>query len=103
VSSSVGDETGGTTRSSSSSIGTRRGIRFAIEFVRINERVVGPHSVAHPASMLAMVIGFIFLLRSRLDTQIQAAKLSELSKTQTPRWAPSAGCCDRSSDPDHSL
>ena len=102
MSSSVGDETGGTTRSSSSSIGTRRGIRFAIEFVRINERVVGPLSVAHPASMLAMVI-WPHISAPKPSGQIQAAKLSELSKAQTPRWAPSAGCCDRSSDPDHAL
>jgi prolipoprotein diacylglyceryltransferase len=53
------------------------GIRFAIEFVRINERVVGPLAVAHPASMLAMVIGFMFLLRSRVDASDYGGVLAE--------------------------
>lgn len=37
------------------------GIRFAIEFVRINERVLGPLSVAHLASLLALFIGIALL------------------------------------------
>jgi phosphatidylglycerol:prolipoprotein diacylglycerol transferase len=43
------------------------GIRFAIEFLRVNERVLGPLSVAHIASLLAMVIG-IALVRRRSPT-----------------------------------
>lgn len=41
-------------------------IRFVIEFLRINERVLGPLSVAHIASVLAIVIGAILLLRARV-------------------------------------
>jgi len=40
-------------------------IRFAIEFVRVNERVVGIFSVAHLASLSAITIGIALLLKSR--------------------------------------
>ena len=40
-------------------------IRFAIEFVRVKERVLGSLSVAHLASMLAIVIGITLLWRGR--------------------------------------
>jgi len=40
------------------------GIRFAIEFLRINERVLGPLSVAHIAAMLAVLIGVLLLRRT---------------------------------------
>jgi phosphatidylglycerol:prolipoprotein diacylglycerol transferase len=38
-------------------------IRFAIEFLRINERVLGPLSVAHVAALLAVAAGLILLAR----------------------------------------
>jgi phosphatidylglycerol:prolipoprotein diacylglycerol transferase len=53
------------------------GIRFAIEFVRVNERVLGPLSVAHLASLLAMVIGVVFLLQRRQRTRQITAALAE--------------------------
>lgn len=37
------------------------GLRFAIEFVRVNERVVGPLTVAHLASLLAVGAGVYFV------------------------------------------
>ena len=40
-------------------------IRFAIEFVRVNERVLGIFSVAHLASLSAITIGIALLLKSR--------------------------------------
>lgn len=40
-------------------------LRFAIEFVRVNERVVGPFTVAHIASLLAMVLGLGLLKTQR--------------------------------------
>lgn len=39
-------------------------IRFAIEFLRINERVLGPLSVAHIASLLAIVAGVALMVRA---------------------------------------
>jgi phosphatidylglycerol:prolipoprotein diacylglycerol transferase len=38
-------------------------LRFAIEFVRVNERVIGPLSVAHLASLGAAIAGALLLLR----------------------------------------
>jgi phosphatidylglycerol:prolipoprotein diacylglycerol transferase len=38
-------------------------IRFLIEFVRINDRVVGPLTVAHVASLLVISIGLALLSR----------------------------------------
>lgn len=38
-------------------------IRFAIEFLRVNERVVGPFSVAHVASMVVIFLGLASILR----------------------------------------
>lgn len=40
-------------------------IRFAIEVVRVNERVVGIFSVAHLASLAAIALGIAMLLKSR--------------------------------------
>lgn len=40
-------------------------IRFAIEFLRVNERVLGNLSVAHLASLAAAVIGVLLLLKGR--------------------------------------
>ena len=37
-------------------------VRFAIEFLRINERVVGPLSVAHLASLAAIGVGVALLI-----------------------------------------
>ena len=41
------------------------GVRFVIEFLRINEKVLGPLSVAHTASLLAVVVGLVFVMRAR--------------------------------------
>jgi len=43
-------------------------IRFAIEFLRVNERVLGALSVAHVASIGVMVIGGALLLNNRRRT-----------------------------------
>jgi phosphatidylglycerol:prolipoprotein diacylglycerol transferase len=40
-------------------------LRFAIEFVRVNERVLGPLSVAHLASALVCLVGLVLLTRRR--------------------------------------
>jgi phosphatidylglycerol:prolipoprotein diacylglycerol transferase len=40
-------------------------LRFAIEFVRINERVLGPLSVAHVASLLVAILGLTFVIRAK--------------------------------------
>jgi phosphatidylglycerol:prolipoprotein diacylglycerol transferase len=40
------------------------GIRFAIEFLRVNVRVLGPLSVAHIASLVAVFIGIALLRRN---------------------------------------
>ncbi|MEO8256013.1 MAG: prolipoprotein diacylglyceryl transferase [Acidobacteriota bacterium] len=40
-------------------------IRFAIEFVRVNQRVLGPFTVAHLASLAAVAAGAGFLLARR--------------------------------------
>ena len=39
-------------------------IRFLIEFLRVNIRVVGPFSVAHLASLMAVAVGAVFLARA---------------------------------------
>lgn len=39
-------------------------IRFLIEFLRVNVRVIGPFSVAHLASLVAIAAGAVFLYRS---------------------------------------
>lgn len=41
------------------------GLRFAIEFLRVNVRVLGPLTVAHVASLAIAVIGLVLLVRSR--------------------------------------
>jgi phosphatidylglycerol:prolipoprotein diacylglycerol transferase len=38
-------------------------IRFAIEFLRVNERVLGPFSVAHLASIVVIALGLALVLR----------------------------------------
>jgi phosphatidylglycerol:prolipoprotein diacylglycerol transferase len=40
-------------------------LRFAIEFIRINERVIGMLSVAHLASLAAVAVGGVLLLSAR--------------------------------------
>jgi phosphatidylglycerol:prolipoprotein diacylglycerol transferase len=40
-------------------------IRFLIEFIRVNVRVVGVLSIAHLASLMAIAIGLAFLLRAK--------------------------------------
>ena len=47
-------------------------IRFVIEFLRINERVLGPLSVAHVASLMAMAIGLILLMTGAASREPQA-------------------------------
>jgi phosphatidylglycerol:prolipoprotein diacylglycerol transferase len=42
-------------------------IRFAIEFIRVNEQVLGPLSVAHVASLIVMAAGAAFLWASRRE------------------------------------
>lgn len=42
-------------------------VRFSIEFLRVNPRVVGPLSVAHVASLAATVIGALFLLPAAFE------------------------------------
>jgi phosphatidylglycerol---prolipoprotein diacylglyceryl transferase len=41
-------------------------IRFCIEFLRINTRVLGPFSVAHLAALAAIVVGMMLLLRTKV-------------------------------------
>ncbi len=43
-------------------------LRFAIEFLRVNERVLLGLSVAHLASLAAMVVGFVLLLPRPVKT-----------------------------------
>ncbi len=43
-------------------------LRFAIEFIRINERVIGMFSVAHLASLAAVAVGAVLLLSARRRT-----------------------------------
>jgi phosphatidylglycerol---prolipoprotein diacylglyceryl transferase len=43
-------------------------LRFAIEFIRINERVIGMLSVAHLASLAAVTVGAVLLLSARKST-----------------------------------
>ncbi len=39
-------------------------IRFAIEFVRVNERVLGPFTLAHIVSAGLMTVGFVLIVRA---------------------------------------
>jgi phosphatidylglycerol:prolipoprotein diacylglycerol transferase len=49
-------------------------IRFAIEFIRVNERIVGPLTLAHLVSLALMIIGAAMLvLSSRATSQGRAA------------------------------
>jgi prolipoprotein diacylglyceryltransferase len=43
-------------------------LRFAIEFIRINERVVGNLSVAHLASLAIAIAGAVMLATARRGT-----------------------------------
>jgi phosphatidylglycerol:prolipoprotein diacylglycerol transferase len=45
-------------------------LRFAIEFIRVNERVLGPLTVAHLVSLALMVIGLV-LIGSSFGSQRQ--------------------------------
>jgi phosphatidylglycerol:prolipoprotein diacylglycerol transferase len=40
-------------------------IRFAIEFVRVNLRIVGPLTLAHLISLAVVVVGAVLLVRRR--------------------------------------
>jgi phosphatidylglycerol---prolipoprotein diacylglyceryl transferase len=46
-------------------------IRFLIEFVRVNERVLGALTTAHLASLAAATAGAALLLRSRTSTTVE--------------------------------
>jgi phosphatidylglycerol:prolipoprotein diacylglycerol transferase len=52
------------------------GIRFAIEFLRVNERVLGILSVAHLASIAAVVIGLVLLARRAPSPSATVARRS---------------------------
>ena len=41
-------------------------IRFLIEFVRVNIRVLGPFTVAHVASLATVAVGALFLARASM-------------------------------------
>jgi len=47
--------------------------RFAIEFIRVNERVVGPLTLAHLISLILVAVGTAMILRyrTRLRTQLE--------------------------------
>jgi phosphatidylglycerol:prolipoprotein diacylglycerol transferase len=51
-------------------------IRFAIEFLRINERVVGPLSVAHIAALLAVIAGGLLLAGARANVVARSQRAS---------------------------
>ena len=44
-------------------------IRFLIEFVRVNVRVLGIFTVAHLASLMAVGVGVVFLARAKTSTR----------------------------------
>ena len=46
-------------------------LRFAIEFIRINERVIGMLSVAHLASLVAVAVGLMLLVSARRTLSIE--------------------------------
>lgn len=46
-------------------------IRFAIEFLRWRQPIIGPLAVAHVASLVAIVIGLALLSASRNDHLLQ--------------------------------
>ena len=49
------------------------GIRFAIEFLRVDRRVAGNLSVAHLASLAAMALGLVVLLSGKARRQTTAS------------------------------
>jgi phosphatidylglycerol---prolipoprotein diacylglyceryl transferase len=52
-------------------------IRFLIEFLRVNVRVLGPFSVAHLASLVAIAAGGLFLFRSpHVWTRVSSTRLA---------------------------
>ena len=55
-------------------------IRFLIEFLRVNVRVLGPFSVAHLASLVAIAVGAVFLFRS----PHVVARISSTSRLANP-------------------
>jgi prolipoprotein diacylglyceryltransferase len=52
-------------------------LRFAIEFIRVNERVLGPLTIAHLVSLAMMMIGLVPLwsTSSRPARQLVARQL----------------------------
>jgi phosphatidylglycerol---prolipoprotein diacylglyceryl transferase len=49
-------------------------VRFAIEFIRVNEHVAGPLSVAHVAALAAMAGGALLLTRPGLSPPPRPAR-----------------------------
>jgi phosphatidylglycerol:prolipoprotein diacylglycerol transferase len=64
-------------------------LRFAIEFLRINERVLGPLSVAHIAALLVVTVGVAILRRSASRTERPAPSTGPAARS-TKHRAPSA-------------
>ncbi len=59
-------------------------IRFAIEFVRVNERVLGAMSVAHLASMAVIVLGAVLVLRRGRPLSTRRRQASRASDRVRP-------------------
>jgi phosphatidylglycerol:prolipoprotein diacylglycerol transferase len=49
-------------------------VRFAIEFVRVNERVLGPFTVAHLVSGALVIVGAVIIALSRQARPVAAAR-----------------------------
>ena len=49
-------------------------IRFLIEFVRVNVRVLGVLTVAHLASLMAVGVGVVFLARARASASVDSRR-----------------------------
>ncbi len=49
-------------------------IRFLIEFVRVNVRVLGVFTVAHLASLMAVGVGVVFLARARASASVDSRR-----------------------------
>jgi prolipoprotein diacylglyceryltransferase len=41
-------------------------IRFAIEFIRVNARIVGPLTLAHLVSLALAIVGLVLLTSARI-------------------------------------
>jgi len=52
-------------------------IRFAIEFIRVNVRIVGPFTLAHLVSLALVVVGLLMLVWRPGNVPVRAAKRRE--------------------------